>query len=518
MRRRWIQVVLVAGVSAGLGEPLGCSSGSAPAVKPTATAESLRNPQACQMCHPSHYLDWATSMHAYASDDPVFLAMNARGQRETGGKLGTFCVKCHAPVAVLDGKTTNGLNLASLPAYEKSVTCFFCHSIDSVGASHANGDVGVAGDLVIRGPLKDPPAQANAFHASAYSSLLDSQQLDSAKMCGTCHDIVTPAGGHIERTFQEWSSSIFVPTPTCAFNGTCHMASSPTLVPIAPKGPLRTYHSHDFPGVDIAFDPAFPVTPAHQQATVESALANTLQGALCVNARGGVRVLLDDVGAGHAWPSGSAQDRRVWAEVVAYKNGSQFYASGQVQPGTPVGSDPNDTDLWVLRDQMFDAMNNPVDMFWNAACAAGNELQAVSGDRTMPSYTHRERLYPNTKNAGDSVLSEMPDRVTLTVHMQPIGLDVLNDLVATHDLDPAVVAQMPTLTVALPNPVDGGVATSLEWTPAAATGGFTDSVQTPGVPMTCVSTVTFNVNAPTPRAEEVPVTCAGQNATSDAGH
>jgi hypothetical protein len=136
----------------------------------------------------------------------------------------------------------------------------------------------------------------------------------------------------------------------------------------------------------------------------------------------------------------------------------------------------------------------------------------------MPSYTHRERLYPNTKNAGDSVLSEMPDRVTLTVHMQPIGLDVLNDLVATHDLDPAVVAQMPTLTVALPNPVDGGVATSLEWTPAAATGGFTDSVQTPGVPMTCVSTVTFNVNAPTPRAEEVPVTCAGQNATSDAGH
>ena len=39
-------------------------------------------------------------MHAYAAEDPVFLAMNQRGQRETNGELGDFCVQCHAPVAV----------------------------------------------------------------------------------------------------------------------------------------------------------------------------------------------------------------------------------------------------------------------------------------------------------------------------------------------------------------------------------------------------------------------------------
>jgi hypothetical protein len=39
-------------------------------------------------------------MHAYAAEDPVFLAMNARGQRETQGALGAFCVNCHAPLAV----------------------------------------------------------------------------------------------------------------------------------------------------------------------------------------------------------------------------------------------------------------------------------------------------------------------------------------------------------------------------------------------------------------------------------
>ena len=50
-------------------------------------------------------------MHAFASRDPVFRAMNQRGQRETNGELGDFCVKCHAPMAVLDKQTTDGLNL-----------------------------------------------------------------------------------------------------------------------------------------------------------------------------------------------------------------------------------------------------------------------------------------------------------------------------------------------------------------------------------------------------------------------
>ena len=34
-------------------------------------------------------------MHAHASDDPVFVALEQLGQRETDGALGTFCVGCH---------------------------------------------------------------------------------------------------------------------------------------------------------------------------------------------------------------------------------------------------------------------------------------------------------------------------------------------------------------------------------------------------------------------------------------
>jgi transposase len=37
--------------------------------------------------------------------------MLARGQRETDGALGTLCVGCHAPMAVREGATADGLDL-----------------------------------------------------------------------------------------------------------------------------------------------------------------------------------------------------------------------------------------------------------------------------------------------------------------------------------------------------------------------------------------------------------------------
>jgi hypothetical protein len=522
MNRAWLSFALL-GVSIGAGAiPLGCSSTPAPTPK-TLSAQDLRDPTKCAPCHAGHYSDWSQSLHAYASDDPVFLAMNARGQKDTAGALGSFCVQCHAPMALKDGLTTDGTNLANVPRAEKGVTCFFCHSIDSVGASHVNADVKLASDLALRGEIKQP--QDNPAHNSAYSALQDDGQIESAQMCGSCHDIVSPAGGHIERTFHEWSSSVFSTLGTsCTFNGNCHMAASTDKVQIATGGPAtRTFHKHNFPAVDIISDPTFPQTPpqnaATEQATVEASLANVLTGALCVNARGGVRVILDNNGAAHFWPSGAAQDRRAWVEVIASQGGTPFYSSGTVPAGTPVGSEPNDPDLWQLRDQMFDSTGAPVDMFWQAACAAGNELTAIaSEDPTDPAnYTHRTRLYPNTPNPGDSVLAQMPDRVTATVHLQPIGLDVLADL-ADSGLDPSVAAQMPTLTVALPNASDGGGGgTSLVWTPQTATPGFMDQTQPQPTPMSCVMTPGFNVVSTAPIAANPPTKCTPPADSADAG-
>ena len=86
---------------------------------PAFSREALMDPKTCRPCHRDHYDEWSQSMHAYAANDPVFLAMNRRGQEETAGALGDFCVRCHAPMAVLEGRTSDGLELESLDLHRR---------------------------------------------------------------------------------------------------------------------------------------------------------------------------------------------------------------------------------------------------------------------------------------------------------------------------------------------------------------------------------------------------------------
>src|SRR5690606_34593771 len=133
-------------------------------------AEAMRDPSTCEGCHPDHVREWASSMHAYASEDPVFVAMNRRGQRATGGELGPFCVRCHAPMAVALGATTDGLNLAELPRELRGVGCVACHQIEAVDQLH-NGGLRWANDGVMRGGTHAPIA--TPAHGSERSELVD---------------------------------------------------------------------------------------------------------------------------------------------------------------------------------------------------------------------------------------------------------------------------------------------------------------------------------------------------------
>ena len=262
----------------------------------------LIKPETCQRCHQQHYTDWAHSVHAYASDDPVFLAMNKRGQRETDGGLGDFCVQCHAPMAVMDGKTSDGLNLADLGPEYHGVTCFFCHSVNSVTGTH-NAALTLSGDLKMRGEYSDPIA--NEVHNSTYSSFFERDQQPTSQMCGACHDIVVRnTNAFIERTFCEWSNSAFgqgtgVGGQSCI---QCHMDESEGGIAQVPNAPTRLYHAHDWPAVDVALNAADGVA----QSRVQQFLATSFRAALCVTQANGIRVIVDPATLGHGWPSGSA--------------------------------------------------------------------------------------------------------------------------------------------------------------------------------------------------------------------
>jgi len=430
---------------------------------------ALQDPAACQSCHPDHFREWSGSMHAYAAQDPVFLAMNARGQRETHGALGTFCVNCHAPVAVREGLTTDGLNLASLPAAKKGVTCYFCHSAAAINGTHDNPLV-LTNDGSLFGPFANPAP--GAPHRSSRSPHFDDTSPASAAMCGACHDIVTPAGAPLERTFSEWQGTLFSVPPNGLSCQACHMAGrdgpASTVSSVS-----RRLHSHTFAGLDLAIDQAFPERAA-QEAHVQELLDTTLQSSLCLDtASRTFQVVLENVGAGHGFPSGSSADRRAWVEVAARVGDTTIFSTGQ-QRGTELVAG-NDPDLWLMRDCLFDGAGAEKHMFWEAAAISTSELPGsvvmTLSDPSSFSRTHLARTFPA---AGP--LPALPDAIELKVHVQPVGDDVIADLVASGDLAAGAVPSTRRFEIA---------GAALTWTKAEATRIFD---ATSGSERLCVTT------------------------------
>jgi hypothetical protein len=450
--RRFTTRLRLAGLAVAVVVGGGC--GSSPNAPTQLLPMALQDPTACATCHPVQFTQWEGSMHAYASQDPVFLAMNKRGQRETNGALGDFCVKCHAPVAVQQKLTTDGLNLAELPAAAKGVTCYFCHATESVMGTHDNPLV-LATDSSLFGPIADP---APSPHMVSYSNELDGLQSASAAACGSCHDIVNGHGTAIERTFQEWQATLFAVPPNGKTCAACHMPETDNVSVATTTTRKRTLHDHSMPGVDLALT-SFPNADA-QKAGVQNLIDPTLLTTVCWNPlAGAIEVDLDNAGAGHGFPSGASQDRRVWVEVTASAAGQVIYQSGVPPAGQTVESAP-DADLWMIRDCMFGADGSPVNMFWEATDYSTNELPGSVmlnvNDPSSYTKTHIKSIYPG----GGAALTTTPDQITVKVHMKAIADEVLADLVTSGDLDPSFMGQIGTLS-----PLSGTV----EWTTTSAT-------------------------------------------------
>ena len=430
--------------------------------------EQLQDPTTCMECHPQHYEQWSGSMHAYASEDPVFLAMNKRGQRETGGKLGDFCVRCHAPMAVTLG-LTDGQNFdpAALPPQARGVTCYFCHNVKQVTEDHNNGLL-LALDQTMRGGARDPVS--NRAHRSSFDPLMDSDT-NKSELCGSCHDIVVPqdinnvpGGVAVERTFAEWKTTIFATVDDPAFHltcGACHMKSKDDVIADAPDldVPSRRggFHEHMWPAIDQALTP-FPQL-AEQAAGIKRDLDPAIiikgptprtgppsPGGICLDPPGVLTVRIDSLGTGHSWPSGAALDRRAWLEVVAYRADDTIVFSTGVVPD---GTDPDelirttDPNLFGLWDRTFKADNTPAHFFWEVARVDSQLLLGPTTlDQNLPAFDHSK-----TARFEIGALYAEIDRIEAIVKIRPLPFELIDDLVASGDLDPAIRARIPTLEV-----------------------------------------------------------------------
>jgi hypothetical protein len=405
-------------------------------------------------------------MHAYASHDPLFLAMNRRAQEETGGELGDFCVRCHAPVAVVLGLTDDGLNLDSLPDSVQGVGCYACHAVAGLDGDH-NGALRLATDGVLRGGLENP--LDGAAHGVGYSELLDGDRQQSSGLCGACHDVVLPGGLELERTYREWSHSAFASERALSESAAltcsgCHMpeTNEPTVVAgVTSSEPRLGMHDHTTPAVDIALAP-FPQTgddafdgavARDHEARVRALLDTSLGVEICVQALPGetaaIFVTLENASAGHSFPSGAARDRRVWVELRAHRGDELLFESGRLGPGEPL-VELRDDELWLFMDHVFDAEDRPTTRLWNAKRIESALIPApTTFDPAARDFlnNHVTRRYPRSR---DQSIRAVPDRVQVLVRVRPVALEILEELNRSGHLAREWVDAVPTFDI-LPN-------------------------------------------------------------------
>lgn len=436
---------------------LACESSDAMTMEqPALTAEQLLDPAACKDCHPKHYEQWSASMHAYATDDPVFAAMNKRGQEETGGQLGEFCVQCHAPVALATGAITDFANLDDVPKEQRGITCYFCHNAVGVGPEHNNGNVQLAHDNVMRGSIRNPIEPT--AHKVAYSSFHDPTSEDSSTLCGTCHDIVTPRGVHLERTFKEYKESIFSDTSLIdTFNSCqdCHMQRSNTRFPVAEStgrpnqfALARDFHEHLWPAVDVALTP-WPHSEAMRSAVEHCALPFAFSAYFTVDREpgpfGAITVMME-ADAGHNFPSGATQDRRVWLEAIAYDaNMQELWRVGQVGD-QELEETPEAPHPCLFRDYAVDENGVETHDFWEVAKIERSRLMPFTPRGQAVTLGGHTAMCSSIRPPLDVAQIE-PAVIDLRLRIRPMGMDVLTDLVGTGHLAPEILAAMPTFTV-----------------------------------------------------------------------
>jgi hypothetical protein len=223
---------------------------------------TFKDPTFCDNCHGGYdqnvepAYNWRGGMMAQAARDPLYLATLAIANQDAP-ESGDLCIRCHAPVGWLEGRSLPTDGSALNDDDREGVQCGFCHrmvkpaqvgvnpypddpdytastylgdqtyiaTLDPIPEWSANGMYIADSQDIRRGPYVDAPAN----HGTYYSPF----HFDAA-LCGTCHDVSNPAFSHVEgfsyvpnafgqqapdfdpqmlfpveRTFSEWNVSAY---------------------------------------------------------------------------------------------------------------------------------------------------------------------------------------------------------------------------------------------------------------------------------------------------------------------
>ena len=198
---------------------------------------------ACAKCHKKIYDEWRISAHAYSAISPMFQKFEQKMTELTKGTVGTFCVRCHAPVATQLGFPREASVVDAPYVYREGVTCVACHRVsERYGRVHGERlmDPGPLTNPIYGGVGGDGVRQAIA-NKDDYKIKLDPnskkpgqlihyegikfEQLGNSGFCQSCHQVAVHPGIGLEVVWAQYRAG-----PACKKGVSCqdcHMGAVP---------------------------------------------------------------------------------------------------------------------------------------------------------------------------------------------------------------------------------------------------------------------------------------------------
>lgn len=357
---------------------------------------------ACGTCHEAEGTAWGASGHALATTGPLYRAWYKVANQVTLGDINPYCAGCHTPIGLLSGQIRSRWGWKSQEAFpldeaaNAGVSCDVCHGIAAVTAT-GNGAYVLNPDSTVQ-------------HASHPTSPIASTPdlLGRAELCATCHEATNPGSGlPVMTTFSEWQASHFntgdlATTTTCQ---DCHFA----------QGRHGSLHADDL---------------------TQAARLDILPGKAALGRESELQVKVNNVGAGHFLPTGSAELRQMWLAVTVTDDaGRVIFESGKVNDyGDPVPGSVTYGVRWLDKD------GRPTDRLW--------EAQTVERDHRIP--------------AGGAVVETyrfgIPADVSSPLHVQAVlryrsaagYLTSLMSIYVQDEIPPPLTIDMATAEASLP--------------------------------------------------------------------
>ncbi|GAB5405091.1 MAG: multiheme c-type cytochrome [Aureliella sp.] len=241
----------------------------------------------CAKCHQKIYDEWRVSAHAYSAVSPMFHAFEQKITELSLGTIGTFCVRCHAPVATQLNYPRSKSIVDAPYVFREGVTCVACHRVKTP-FGRVNGERriepgnlqapvygSVGGDGVAQAiaqkdkfkikldPKSKKPGQEIHLQGIKF------EQLSKSGFCQPCHQVAVNPGIALEVVWAQYRASpAFKKGITCQ---DCHMGAVPGKAQGYEYGPAaemsgkwvnpnRKHSNHVFygPGNSIAHPGVFP--------------------------------------------------------------------------------------------------------------------------------------------------------------------------------------------------------------------------------------------------------------------